>query len=96
MFSIFKTSSPADLLTSALYNEATFYPKFTQDLGRCDNEAVIECPFITGRRLNTLLPIIKKLRTRNVRVIINTRHSEEHEDDFMITRLQGRTLKVMF
>lgn len=83
MFSLFKASSSADLLTSALYDETTFYSKFTQDLGRCDSEVVIECPFITGRRLNTLMPIFKKLRTRNVRVVINTRHPEEHEDNFM-------------
>lgn len=83
MFSIFKTSSPADLLTSALYDEATFYPKFVQDLRRCGKEVVIECPFITGRRLGTLVPIFEKLRMRSVRIIINTRHPEEHEDDFM-------------
>jgi hypothetical protein len=84
MFSLFKTSpSPTDLLTSRLYDQDTFYPQFIRDLQQCGTEAIIESPFITGRRLSTLLPIFKRLRARNVSVIINTRQPDEHEDDFM-------------
>lgn len=84
MFSPFKTSPyPTDLLASALLDQDTFYPQFFRDLQRCSSEVVIESPFITGRRVETLMPIFKKLRARNVSIIINTRPPHEHEDDFM-------------
>lgn len=96
MFRIFKTSSPlrTDLLTSTLYDESTFYPKFIRDLERCSSEVVIESPFVTGRRLDMLMPILRKLRTRNVRVVINTRHPDEHEDAFMHYEAQ-RTMLIL-
>lgn len=94
MFRLFSAPSPAGLLTSTLYNESTFYPKFTKDLALCSKEVVIECPFITGRRLDTLMPTFKKLRSRNVAIIINTRHPDEHEDDFMRYEAQ-RAINVL-
>jgi len=85
MFKLFKTStpSPTDLLTSTLYDQDTFYSQFIRDLQHCNSEAVIESPFITGRRLATLTPTFKKLRARGVNIVINTRPPGEHEDDFM-------------
>lgn len=103
MFSLFKTSpqSPTDLLTSTLYDQDTFYPKFARDLQQCSSEVVIESPFITGRRLGILMPIFKKLRARGVSVAINTRHPQEQEDDFMryeaqqaVTALQNMGILV--
>jgi len=85
MFSFFKAPhfSSSDLLTSALYDQSTFYPQFIRDLQQCTSEVVIESPFVTSRRLGTLTPIFKKLRARNVRIIINTRRPDEHDDEFM-------------
>jgi hypothetical protein len=62
-FNRFKTSS-SDLLTSRLYDERTFYKAFMRDLNNCMNEAVIESPFITSNRVASLLPIFKKMRSR--------------------------------
>ncbi len=69
-----------NLATSQLYNEQTFYRAFERDLGCCRNEAVIESPFLTTRRIQMLLPMLRKMVTRGVRVTINTKHPQEHED----------------
>lgn len=74
-----KRSSP-DLLTSQLFNERTFYQIFVRDLSTCMNEVVIESPFITSRRIAVLLPVLRKLVKRGVRVMINTRGPQEHEE----------------
>lgn len=83
MFKLLFTRPPADLLTSTLYDENTFYPKFMQDLKRCRSEVIIESPFITNRRLATLLPILEKLKAYKVRVTVNTRDPATQEDEFL-------------
>jgi len=70
-----------DLLESKLFNEDTFYPAFLKDLNKCHSELIIECPFITHRRLNYLLPALQKLKARKVRVVINTRDPHEHDEE---------------
>lgn len=74
-------SSPTDLLSSKLFNETTFYPVFLKDLKRCKSEVIIECPFVTTRRLNQLLPVLEKLKARKVRVVINTRDPQTNDDE---------------
>lgn len=75
----FKRPAP-ELTTSRLYNEQTFYRAFERDLVCCRNEAVIESPFLTTRRVQILLPTLRKMVTRGVRVTINTKHPQEQED----------------
>jgi phosphatidylserine/phosphatidylglycerophosphate/cardiolipin synthase-like enzyme len=83
MFKYFRwPQSPTGLLASTLYDEATFYPKFIDDLKHCQHETIIESPFITGRRASMLLPVLQKLKARNVRIAITTRDPEEHDDDY--------------
>lgn len=72
-------SSPAGLLTSTLFDDRTFYQTFTRDLNRCSIQAIIESPFITRKRVDTLLPILKRLNRRGVELVINTRDPVEHE-----------------
>ncbi len=79
--------SPAGLLTSQLFNDATFYPAFVHDLNRCRIEAIIESPFITTKRAAFLAPVLMSLKRRGVRVIINTRDPNEHETHM---RIQSR------
>jgi hypothetical protein len=78
LFWRFKTSS-SDLVTSQLYNEQGFYRAFMRDLGNCQTEAVIESPFITRYRVASLFPILEKMRSCRVKIIVNTRHPDEHE-----------------
>ncbi|HSX30268.1 MAG TPA: phospholipase D-like domain-containing protein [Candidatus Saccharimonadales bacterium] len=75
-------NSPTDLLGSRLLNEETFYPAFLKDLKRCKSEVIIECPFVTTRRLNQLLPVLEKLKARKVRVVINTRDPQTNDDEY--------------
>jgi len=71
-------SSPAELLTSQLYDEQTFYRTFIRDLGTCTSEAIIESPFITSNRVASLLPIFGKMRSRGIKITVITRHPAEH------------------
>lgn len=74
-----RKAAPEDLLSSQLFNERSFYPAFLNDLRGCRKEVIIESPFMTGRRIALFLPILRRLRRRGVRVVINTRHPQEHE-----------------
>ena len=82
MFSLLDRSkaSPADLLTSRLFDERTFYPTFIHDLKQCRHEVIIESPYITCRRVKELSPILKKLVKRGVKVTINTRNPQHHDE----------------
>lgn len=80
MLSLFnRPTAPADLLTSKLYDQDSFYVAFLKDLAKCHSEVIIECPFITSRRLKTLLPTLEKLKARKVRIAINTRDPRTHD-----------------
>lgn len=105
MFKFFGLSSqpPTDLLTSTLYNENTFYDKFIRDLKQCQQEVIIESPFITNRRVSQLVLTLEKLKERKVRITINTRDPEEHDSDYMryeareaLSTLQHMGIHVVF
>ena len=67
---------------SSLFDQNTFYRAFERDLLRAWQEVIIESPFITASRMQLLLPILCKLSRRGVRIVINTRHPEDHEGDY--------------
>ena len=82
MFSLLRRykAAPDDLLTSRLYDEQTFYDAFISDLKRCKQEVIIESPYMTVKRVNSLAPILKKLVKDGVKVTINTRHPKDHDE----------------
>lgn len=67
------------LHSSHLYNQDSFYKAFVHDLERAHSLVVIESPFITGKRMNMLFPILSRLRAKGVRIVINTKPFIEHE-----------------
>ena len=75
-----KPQAVPDLATSILCNEATFYNQFVNDLMAAKEEVIIESPFITTKRLKTLIPAIKKLKDNKVNVNIITRAPQEHDE----------------
>lgn len=87
---------------SKLYNQDTFYEAFERDLFRAKHEVVIESPFITTKRMNTLLPIFTKLRKRDVSITINTRNPDDHDGDYChqaaqaITDMQELGIRVLY
>ncbi len=69
-----------ELATSKLFDETTFYQRFTQDLAKCQKEVFIESPFITAGRMNMLKPTLEKLLKKGVKVCILTRRPEDHDE----------------
>lgn len=67
------------LLSSQLHDEKTFYQTFLQDLERCQQEVIIESPYITTERMRTFDRIFQKLLKRKVKIYIITRDPKEHE-----------------
>lgn len=103
MFSLLKRQAPAELTDSKLFDQDSFYEAFLKDLNKCQHEAIIESPFLTVRRLETLLPALQKLKARNVRVIVNTRDPLECDDEYMreegikaISKLQHMGIQVLY
>lgn len=102
MFSLLKHQA-TELTGSRLYDQDSFYAAFLKDLARCQHEVIIESPFITQRRLDTLLPTLEKLKGRNVKVTINTRDPHENNEDNLrqegaraIAKLQYRGIQVLY
>lgn len=81
MFSLSRNSSSysPELTISQLYDQDKFYDAFSRDLRRARTCVVIESPFITLRRLNALLPTLRRLRAKDVNIVVNTKPLEEHE-----------------
>ena len=67
------------MFNSSLFNQDIFYKAFTKDLENAKRIVIIESPFITKKRINILLPIFKKLRTKGIRIVINTKPFDEHD-----------------
>jgi len=88
---------------SRLYDERSFYAAFTRDLARCKDEIIIECPFITARRIVALIPSLRAALTRGIRVVVNTKSPSEYGDiawaeevSFAIESLQKAGVEVLF
>jgi uncharacterized protein (DUF58 family) len=104
MFSFLKRqTSSADLVGSKLFSDETFYSAFLKDLQKCQHEVIIESPFMTRRRLDTLLPALKKLKSKHVKIIVNTRDPLSCDNDYMredtgraISTLQHMGVQVLF
>jgi len=82
MFPFFSNlrKSRSRLHVTTLFDQDTFYPAFQKTLRTCKRELIIESPFITMKRINLLLPEFRRLQQRGVKIIINTRPLEEHDD----------------
>jgi hypothetical protein len=80
MFSIYRNYNNSDSapIASRLFNQDKFYDVFLVDLRHAKTRVVIESPFITMKWLNTLMPVLRRLRAKGVRVIVNTKPSNEH------------------
>lgn len=66
---------------STLYNERTFYEQFLKDLDNCENEVVIESPYITASRMETFYPVFQRLLNRKKKVSIVTRDPAYHLEE---------------
>lgn len=80
MFKIFRRPNSTGLLTSRLYDESGFYQAFARDLKHAQHEVIIESPYLTLTRTNQLLPVMQKLVRCGVKVHINTRNPNHHDE----------------
>jgi len=91
-----------DLLASRLYDQDSFYKAFLDDLKKVKQEVIIESPFITTRRINSLLPVFRQLVKHGKRIVINTKPLDEHEPYYQaqsahaIVELQELGIQVLF
>ncbi|MFC1727124.1 phospholipase D-like domain-containing protein [Patescibacteria group bacterium] len=67
---------------SFLYDEKSFYYKFTKDLLACQKEVIIESPFISKERMKTLYPTFEKLVKKEIKIYILTRDPRDHIEGF--------------
>ena len=87
---------------SSLFDNNTFYKAFGRDLRRAGQSVIIESPFITRRRMEHLLPILTKLRRKDVKIVVNTRSPEEHNEEYAIqaedaiASMQDIGIKVLY
>ena len=72
-----------------MYDQESFYRAFEEDLRFAQNEVVIECPFITTNRINALFPLLSRLRSRGVSIIVNTRDPIEHNEEYEVQALNA-------
>lgn len=88
MINPFSRTSPTELFTSKLHDQDSFYPAFMRDLSKCKHGVIIESPFLTRRRLSLLMPVLEKLKSRRVKIIVNTRDPLTCDVEYM----RGRRL----
>ncbi len=80
-----RPNSPiAELASSMLFDEATFYKKFIKDLSNCTREVIIESPYITTARMSLLTPAFEELLEQKVKIFIMTRDPKEHGESLEI------------
>ena len=66
-----RTVSSEDLLTSAVFDETNFYQQFQADLAACQESVWLESPFITSRRVATLVSSFQRLVNRGIKVQVD-------------------------
>lgn len=71
------------LCTSRLFDNETFYGSFVRDLGYASHSIYIESPFITRKRMDMILPILKQARRRGVQITVNSRPPSEHDRSYI-------------
>lgn len=88
--------------SSRLFDNETFDRTFLKDVYSCRSTLLIESPFIRLNRVLDLMPVFERLRRKGVKVVVNTRPPEEHDDEYeqqateAISLLQSMDVEVLF
>ncbi len=74
-----------------------------KDLKRCKSEVIIESPYMTTRRLSELIPVLQRLKSEKVRIVVNTRDPRTNNDEYrrddtheVASRLQHIGVHVLY
>jgi len=79
----------SDIFHSRLFDEKTFYRQFLHDLSSCNNEVIIESPFITTNRMKIFRSVFQDLLSRGIRIYVVTRRPEDHENESLKFQAQA-------
>jgi len=79
LFNKSKAADGAGLLTSQLFNEASFYRAFLSDVQAAKKYVVIESPFLTEKRALYFARSFANLARSGVKVRVNTRNPRHHD-----------------
>lgn len=63
--------------SSQLHDEHTFYKAFFKDLERCQQEVIIESPYITSNRVKMFYPIFEGIMKSGVKIYVITKTLED-------------------
>lgn len=94
-------SHTSSLIASKLYDQNNFYDAFERDLKCARSRVFIESPFLTVRRVNILLPCLRGLSSKGIKVVVNTKPLDEHEvllkeqAEQAVARLQDAGARVL-
>jgi phosphatidylserine/phosphatidylglycerophosphate/cardiolipin synthase-like enzyme len=78
--------------SSRLFDNETFDRAFIKDIYSCRSALLIESPFIRLNRVLDLMPVFVRLQRKGVKVVINTRPPEEHDEEYEQQALEGISL----
>lgn len=96
-----KEDQQPELFESSLFNEDTFYDQFVTDLHKATEQVIIESPYITLKRLKSLLHVLTHLKSKRVSIFIITRSPQEHDvtkakqSEFGIRWLENMGIQVL-
>lgn len=76
-------NSGEELLNTCLLDQDNFYGTFERDLTHAKHEVIIESPFLSLKRLNSLMPTLRQLARRKAHVVINTKPIEEQDPEYV-------------
>jgi len=86
-------SPSSNTFKSELFNEKTFYKRFLKDLSCSKNEVIIESPYITSSRMETLYPVFQGLLHKNIKIHLITRDPVDHDDEYFRHQSTNEILK---
>lgn len=102
MFGRNSTEIENGLIASKLLDQDSFYTVFTRDIRKARREVIIESPFLSHKRVNSLLSIFHMLIRLGIMIIINTKPIEEQDFDYQaqaescVIALQEIGVEVLF
>ena len=88
LFRSFK-SSKLEPDSTNLYDEHTFFKKFSADLRLAKSEVIIESPYITVRRATEFSQLLVNSLSKNLKVVLYTRNPNDHEQTLRHQSIQG-------
>jgi len=79
MFSVQSKPTKENTFISHLFDEKSFYTAFIRDLKKCEDEVIIESPFISTSRMSQMHTVFEQLVDKGVRTYVITRDPGLHD-----------------